>query len=223
MNNLRKTIEDRGESGDTFYGIKDYAEEFKPKIVILENVVSVPWTQRQAKKAECGLDKHFEEIGYLSKHVILDSKDYYVPQTRQRGYLVAIHRESFNGSDDELNKLFSEWVNLVTKSLKRPASVPAQSLLLKSDDPKLKYSLIEETEIKKKPTEWEKCKRGYELYQGYLNLGPEHPITHWAPGGFKRLPDFYKPFKGATDRVLDTIDIAHKRSLARGFDDTQHE
>lgn len=220
MNNLPKQIEDRGESGDTFYAIKDYAREYTPKIVILENVISIPWTAKKSRKTnERGIDSHFEDIGYCSRHIVLDTKSYYVPQTRQRGYLIAIHRESFDGTDEEIQKTLNKWAEQV-KKLKRPASVPAEYLLLKSDDPKLKFSQIEDPDQKKKPTEWGKCNRGHEQYRLKLKLGPEHPITKWAAGGYKQLLDYFKPFKGATERVLDTVDISHLRCIRRGFDDT---
>ena len=224
LNNLPKVIEDRGESGDTFYAIKDYCREYTPKMVILENVISVPWTAEKAKKSkkgtERGLDSHFEDIGYTSRHVILDTKNYYVPQTRQRGYLIAIHRESFAGTDVELDRKLKSWAHLlkVKGNMRREASVPAEWLLLKSDDPKLKFTHVEDPDQKKKATEWERCKRGHERYRLNLKLGPEHPVTNWAAGGFKQLPDYYKPFKGATERVLDTVDTAHLRSTVRGFD-----
>lgn len=224
MNNSPKGIEDRGESGDTFYGIKDYVQQYKPKMVILENVSSVPWTTAKAKKsknsAERGLDEHFAEIGYATRHVILDTKNYYVPQTRQRGYLLAIHRDSFSGTDAQLDSKFNRWEKELKVDLKREASVPAEYIFLHSDDPKLKFAVqIEDPEMRKKPTEWERCHRGHEIYRGKLKIGNEHFITHWAPGGFKQLPDFYKPFRGATERVLDTVDIAHARGILRGYDD----
>ena len=218
LNNARKGIEDHGESGDTFYAIKDYTQEYKPKIVILENVVSVPWTDAKAKNKERGLDVHFEEIGYMSRHLMLDSKQFYVPQTRQRGYLIAIHKDSFPGTDLDLSKQLDNWADIVNK-LKRPASVPAESLLLKSDDPKLKFGQIDDFDKRKAVILWERCQSGHEIYRDIHKLGYDRPITKWAAGGFKKLPDYYKSFRGATERVCDTIDVSHLRSIHRGFDD----
>jgi site-specific DNA-cytosine methylase len=181
--------------------------------------VKVPWTQKKAtKKDDRGLDLHFEDIGYASRHLILDTKDFYVPQTRQRGYLIAIHKLSFDGTEEELNEQLDLWEKDMQK-LKRPASVPAESLLLKSDDPKLKFSQIEDFEQKKKATQWDKCKIGHQKYRSNINIGLDHPITNWSAGGSKQLPDYYKQFKGFTERVLDTVDIAHLRCIRRGFDD----
>lgn len=218
LNNARKGLEDRGESGDTFYAIKDYAQENKPKIIILENVVSVPWIDKKAKSKERGLDVHFEEIGYSSRHLILDTKEFYVPQTRRRGYLIAIHRASFTGTAAELMKQLDNWAVLV-KKLKRHASVPAERLLLKSDDPKVKFGQVDDFDQKKTVIGWDRCARGHEQYREAHKLGQDHPVTNWAAGGFKKLPDHYKLVRGATERVCDTIDISHLRCIRRGFDD----
>lgn len=222
LNNKPMTLAERGESGQTFYAILAYALEYKPKIIILENVVRVPWNDKIAKKrlGERGLDQHFGLIGYTSRHLILDAKEFYVPQTRQRGYLIAIHRESFKGSDEEIEGLLDQWEKDVTK-LQRPASVPAEALLLKSDDPNLKFVQRENVEKGegKKELFWNRCKMGHQLYRSALKLGVEHPITKWGPSGSKQLFDYYRTFKGFTERVLDTLDISHLRCIKRGFDD----
>lgn len=255
-------MDDRGESGDTFYAIKAYVEEFKPKIVILENVMGIPWDKAKAKalnkkrregkkngaenegealngedeapeneegapegeggaskssKMSRGLDEHFEDVGYASHHIVVDTKDYYVPHTRMRVYLVAIHKDSLADPDD-LETLFKTWEKVV-KAMERPASVPAEMFLLKSDDPKLKHCQFDESD-RSKPTKWDKCKAGHYDYRDALGLGLKRPVTNWVPGGGRLLPDHHKlTFKGLTERVLDSIDIAHLRNIKRGFDD----
>jgi site-specific DNA-cytosine methylase len=185
LNNSRKGLEDRGESGDTFYAIKAYAAEYKPKIIILENVVSVPWTDAKAKNKERGLDVHFKEIGYACHHLILDTKHFYIPQTRQRGYLVAIHVESLDRTTAKFNtpirSQLNKWAELVGE-FKRPASVPAERFLLKSDDPKLKFSQIEDLDMNKTVISWDKCSVGHEIYRSANKLGHERPITNWYRG-----------------------------------------
>lgn len=75
-NKHRKGIDDGGESGDTFNAVVTYCEPSQPSIVIIENVVSAPWST---------LVSRFEAIGYSATCVLVDTKDYYLPQTRQRG------------------------------------------------------------------------------------------------------------------------------------------
>ncbi|KAK4229415.1 DNA repair protein RAD5 [Podospora fimiseda] len=75
-----------GESTRTFFATINLINEKRPKIVILENVYGAPWDMYQ--------HQIFPLIGYYAKFMRLDSKDYYLPQTRQRGYLVAIDCET---------------------------------------------------------------------------------------------------------------------------------
>ena len=61
-------------------------------MVLIENVFGAPWD----KKVEL-----FERIGYSAVYVKLDTKDYYIPHTRQRGYLFAIRRQSTSSTNSE--------------------------------------------------------------------------------------------------------------------------
>lgn len=67
------------ETGRTFFGMFRWVEKARPKIVILENVLSATWG---------GMIENFESIDYVATHVRLDTKKYYVPHTRTRGCTV---------------------------------------------------------------------------------------------------------------------------------------
>ncbi|KAH8923781.1 hypothetical protein BT69DRAFT_1281148 [Atractiella rhizophila] len=84
LNNKKKGIKDGGESGNTFGGMLAWVDKNKPPIVILENVCSAPW---HAVVAE------FDNIGYVAEPIRLDTKQYYIPHTRTRGYLMATLRD----------------------------------------------------------------------------------------------------------------------------------
>jgi hypothetical protein len=43
LNNMKKGLNDGGESGRTFFGMLNWVEKHQPSIVILENVKSAPW------------------------------------------------------------------------------------------------------------------------------------------------------------------------------------
>ena len=74
-----------GESGQTFRGMMDWIKLNKPPIVILENVSGAPWE----KKVEI-----FEkELGYYATWSRVDTKNFYIPQTRMRGYLFAVRKD----------------------------------------------------------------------------------------------------------------------------------
>lgn len=97
LNVKKKTVKDGGESGDTFLGIMGYARKFKPKVILLENV-------QGNKKQWNDLKDYMYKSGYANCKVDVDSKDYYVPQTRNRGYMVAILDAKINMDDEALNE-----------------------------------------------------------------------------------------------------------------------
>lgn len=103
----------------------DWIEKAQPPIVIIENVFTAPWDQKV---------KIFEELGYAATFLRLDTKDYYIPHTRQRGYLFAVRRvSSKKTTDDEIVKRWQETV----KELKRPASARLDEYMLPNDDPRV--------------------------------------------------------------------------------------
>lgn len=231
LNNERKNLEQRGESGDTFFSMREYAKEYRPKVIILENVMTAPWADpwlnpeagKRSKgplaplmpSSERGLDYHMGEVGYACRHLLLDTKSYYIPHTRKRGYMVCVDRSSLtDGMDVEL--MLNQWANLV-KKLRRPASVPVEAMLLKADDPKLFDS--QEPEKDQAGVPWKRCEIGHRAYRRDLKLGDGRPLTEWSNDSSFRLPDFVGKMSGLTPRVLDTLDIAHLRNVRRGFDD----
>jgi site-specific DNA-cytosine methylase len=44
LNNSRKSLQQRGESGPTFFSIYEYINKAKPKMVLFENFKKIPWT-----------------------------------------------------------------------------------------------------------------------------------------------------------------------------------
>lgn len=45
MNNKQKGIEEKGESGQTFWGMLAWVRRHRPSIVVQENVCGAPWEQ----------------------------------------------------------------------------------------------------------------------------------------------------------------------------------
>lgn len=81
MNLYRKTLDEMGESGHTFYGVLRYTQRCRPPLMILENVCGAPWGH---------IKDAFKEIDYHAYHIKVDTKNYYLPQTRERGYMLCI-------------------------------------------------------------------------------------------------------------------------------------
>ena len=225
LNNVPKGLEEKGESGDTFYAIKAYLEMYHVKIVILENVMNAPWTDEKAAKWKGKTDQksiryHLDCAGYASIYLQMDTKSYYIPHTRNRGYMIGIRRDCLphDANWDSLEKKCRDMI----KALQHTATVPLEALLFASDDPRLEV-LNQERKTDNKPTPWNRCKIGHLDYTRTHELGDQHPATNWKPDGSKELPNFYHPMPGLTERVADSIDIAHKRNLVRGFDDRYYK
>lgn len=246
LNGNRQDLDALGESGRTLFATVHYMKEYKPKMVIFENVVNAPWVEKDGKK---GFDHYVNEAGYTSRHMKLDAKNFYVAQTRQRGYMICIRKHDAylalcdqrkdltqltdEEVEEELDDFFApgtggfdhlldQWEKAV-RYLERNASVGADALLLDADDPRLVGLQEGENEEKsKKPTPWEKCADGHLKYRSEQGLGNKHPLTNWSDNT-SSLPDYFKrPAKGFTQRVVDTLDIVHARNITRGIDDRYH-
>lgn len=240
LNGNKLKLDDFGESGATFFAALQYMKIARPKIVIFENVLSAPWTTKKDRKGNetIGMDVHVNKIAYASQNVILDTKDFYLPHTRCRGYMICIDMENAYatlcpepnpdptdeeirtfGTSQSMTDMFTDWVVLV-KKLGCKASVPVDSMLLSADDAHVVG--MRDSEREEKPrgtTPWEKCRVGHKNYRSEKRLGTQHVITDWVDGSY-RLPDHFKQgIRGLTQRVCDTIDIAHLRNVSRDFDD----
>ena len=105
----------------------NWIKKASPLIVIIENVFGAPWD----KKVEL-----FAKLGYSADYLKLDTKDFYIPHTRQRGYLFAIKKQS-TVSNKKLDTRPHDWKTLVGQ-LKRPASSSVDAFVLRDDDPWVK-------------------------------------------------------------------------------------
>lgn len=119
LNNEKKGLDDKGESGQTFRGMMTWIEKNQPPVVILENVCNAPWQQ---------IAERFMEKGYKAHFMRVDTKRYYIPHTRTRVYLFAAKTNQVN--------ICQEWKDKV-KELERPASATLEAFLFDSDDPRV--------------------------------------------------------------------------------------
>lgn len=119
-----------GESTRTFFAALTLINERRPRIVILENVDGAPWKMYT--------EMIFPLVGYYATFMRLDSKDYYLPQTRRRGYLIAI-RVDDPDSDESIPESMAKviaatWAQKM-KDCERPATTPVTDFLKAPDDP----------------------------------------------------------------------------------------
>ena len=212
LNSYRLTFETPGESRDTFRGVFTYAAKHRPRLIVLENVKSAPWGN---------IKDALEEINYCVGILKLDTKQYYLPHTRQRGYLVAFDRRDAR----KASQMGSRWEKLM-KSLQRPASSSIEAFMLDEDDPRMQRAREEyvrgmgDEGPPAREVDWVKCQGRHQDYRRDLGLGFRRPMTGWEDNGTCKLPDYAWHGWGSrqVERVWDTLDIALLRNAKRGFD-----
>ncbi|GAA5877400.1 hypothetical protein JCM1840_006088 [Sporobolomyces johnsonii] len=228
LNTKQKGINDNGESGRTFNGMLNWVQKHQPGIVILENVLKAPWND---------VVKRFEKIDYDARHVGLDTKKYYIPHTRTRGYLIAVPRKRTEFFAKKSTKpqssadMVDTWVERV-KSAARSASSPSEAFLLHSDDPRIHRARQELSATKQKTkadgkqraaVDWYKCEQRHSVARQMEKLGQRRPLTDWQDGGGKpKMPDgaWQDWAETQTERVLDLMDISYLRQAKLGTDIT---
>ncbi|KAL1633340.1 hypothetical protein SLS56_002976 [Neofusicoccum ribis] len=206
LNNKGKTIDQKGESRDTLEAILAYAKQWKPKIIVLENVYGAPWD-------DCV--KRADAAGYAADYVRVDTKDYYLPQTRTRGYMVCIHRQQFPGN---VASAVKTWKELMFE-FKRRASAPASAFLLPADDYRVHHFNSQLTtqyrqENKDRAVNWDACRHRHQKVRSKDGLGNQRPITQWIDNGscvpFENSHKMW--FSKQVERVWDSIEIRFLRA-----------
>ena len=70
-----------------FRDFMDYVREFKPKVVVMENVAEIYNAYKGAVRAE--IEKKLASLGYTTKTKVLYAPDYGIPQRRRRCFFFA--------------------------------------------------------------------------------------------------------------------------------------
>lgn len=149
----------------------NWVKKHRPPIVILENVCSAPWPAVVEK---------FEDVKYSAKSIRLDTKAYYVPHTRTRGYMMAVNAQS--------SSIPNKWVDRMA-AMKRDASCTLDAFLLPSDDPRIhqaREKLVQESynaqDRKSGRTDWGRCESRHQRTRLEEALGAKRPLTNWDEG-----------------------------------------
>jgi site-specific DNA-cytosine methylase len=227
LNNNQLDINAGGESGRTFHGMLAWVIKHRPTIVLLENVCSAPWAD---------VVKAFQDENYSAIHQRFDTKNYYIPHTRLRGYMMAV--------DSKKGSMVDKWKAKVTQ-LARPASSTLDAFLLESDDPRIyqaRQKLVHEfaNHERKAGYDWGRCELRHQKARIEEELGSKRPLTGWEEGalvlhlfrpnlvnqscifvgGTSRLPSYAWNDWGVTqvDRVWDLMDITTLRAACLGKD-----
>jgi site-specific DNA-cytosine methylase len=203
LSTKKKTLNDGGESGDTWKALYTFVKKFRPSVVLIENVKSTIATWNEVK----GL---WDEIEYECAWHYCDTKDYGLPQTRQRMYMVAINRGLYGKGVEQAAKKWQETM----KGLARQCSSPFDVWLHKDLSAQHDYTnLMSESD-------WVLCKIRYELMRYHMKLGLKHPISQCNVNGSICPPDFANRnfYFSQSSRVYDCFDVAHLVAALEGYD-----
>ncbi|KAF8845040.1 hypothetical protein BDN67DRAFT_893327 [Paxillus ammoniavirescens] len=210
LNNEKKGIDGGGESGRTFHGMMSWVTNHRPPLVILENVCSAPWDR---------VKDYFKRQNYSAEFIRVDTKQYYIPHTRMRVYLLAVDKQSSN--------MPAEWKDWVANKLKRPASSTLDAFLLPSDDMRIhqaREKLVQDSggvsDSRAGRIDWTRCESRHARARLEEALGPKRPLTNWEERGACRMPDFAWQDWGLrqVERVWDLMDISLLRYAKIGVD-----
>jgi site-specific DNA-cytosine methylase len=210
LNNWRKEFGERGESDDTLRALVAYCELHRPRIVILENISNAPWPH---------IGFAFEKVGYHFRNVKVDTKDFYLPQTRERGYAICIEMTLA----EDGRQMLDEWAAIFL-SFQRRASSPFTDFIDPDDEviERRKLERLAVPEPRSSPN-WSLYKIRHADVRRGTTFGNGRPITHWEEGG-KCSPATWmdRPwFFSQVERVWDTIDVNHLRTLmTSGYDNS---
>ena len=213
LNAHKKSLEDNGQSGQTARGVLRYAVASRVPLVILENVLNAPWDK---------IGEMWTDAGYATKKIKLDTKEFYIPHTRLRGYMLCVLRSKISRKD-ELNTILKEWKETI-KRLKRPASTPFHAFLLDTDDPRLHKAQAEykskSKDKGKREFAWVRYEARHSKYRQLNGFGHGRPITEWRSNGSSSMIEFGNRLwmENEVERVKDTLDISALRCAARGYD-----
>jgi site-specific DNA-cytosine methylase len=205
-----------GESLGTLFAILDYAEKYRPCLVILENICAAPWNK---------VEKAWNEIGYTAKFARLDTKSYYLPHTRQRGYMLCI--DSNYKTDDKVAEAAGEEWKKKLRDFERRASSSVEAFLMDAEDPRLHAAMNEIVNLRAEKERqssreviWSLCKERYAKFRQDNRLGFLKPATDWVPNGYSTMPDYanIRYMRNQVDRVKDTFDIIFLLAARDGWD-----
>lgn len=221
---------EHGESVQTLLGVANYAAQYRPVVVLLENVALADWAEQHI---------FWANLGYYFRALKIDSKNFYVPQTRERGYSFAVDKlrvakifANRNVNVDELGadqalsekvdrlctEFYDQW-HACMNALQRRASSPYTDFLLDPDDSRLQTAkaMTEDRKVNRMSTDWKQCRKRHTRVRAHDLLGTKRPFTNRENDGRSKLSDhaWQKWSTGCTTREQDVLDITMLRSVSQ--------
>merc|ERR1719491_731404 len=165
MNRNRKTLEEMGQSGQTLQGCLDYIAAYRPKAVIFENVRNICTKNQETDLRQVDLVMvALRRLGYNAGWKLVDTCNYYLPQSRSRVWmwghrdasrapssipnkapsvqrlteeLVAAEDKAAAVRESEANAKLNTVVTALLEKLQEPAAIHFDDVLLEDDDPRV--------------------------------------------------------------------------------------
>ena len=180
--------------------------------MILENVKNAPWDVKV---------QILHDMGYDAQYAYVDTKKYYIPHTRQRGYLWAVRRGSSSGV------MVEEFKSLL-KRLERPASAALDAFMLDNDDPRVLRGRARlgaagsSSKDQNNRVDWGRCEFLHHCARQQELLGDKRPLTGWSETSGTCVPGFgwNEWVDGQVHRIHDLMDINTLRCATDGVDTT---
>lgn len=191
-------------STTTFAAAMNYLRERQPKIAIFENVESAPWPSI--------LQYVLPLCGYSGTVQKLDTKNYYLPQTRSRAYLIA-YSHGFFGVDGA--KELCELLGTKVKKLEHRYSSSVTDFLLSVNSHEL-HRARNEMELasqmtRERDTDWSFSKSRHTAFRRIMGIPDERRWLRWSETGSSNAPaKMWKPWEAKQpNRVRDLLDIVY--------------
>jgi site-specific DNA-cytosine methylase len=200
LSKTRKAFGHAGKSYNTLTGLVGYANRRRPKIIILENVKTAPWWD---------IRDWLGSLGYEALAVWVDTKNFYLPQTRQRGYLVAFDTKKFTPDVFNVELALNNWAGFMQHFQQRATS-PFTDFLVPEDDPYLHQAKLAPLAAKVKgEMAWDACRHRHAKCRIDRQCGMLRPMTKWQTNGSCLFPDFGWNLwaKRQRERIWDTLEI----------------
>jgi len=98
-----------GQTGETFNGVIGYVRKYKPSLVICENVKGLTMRTTDAQGVMqppviFHVKASFNKVGYAFDHAVLDSRDFFLPQRRNRCWMWAFRGCENQAAAEEATK-----------------------------------------------------------------------------------------------------------------------
>ena len=211
LNVTPKDFQIDGESWATMKGITEYVKKHHPVMAIIENVKLAPWKDISA---------YWDSLHYISHVVKVDSKNFYFPQTRERGYMLAIDRELALARGFDYLKAFATFEKILT-DLAHRATSPYTAFAYFPDDPMFEVvtqDMMDPQSGRKGNSRWDACYVRHNKHRTEHELGFGRQLTLWENNGSSCPPDYFAMramMQRKPERILDTLDIFKARYLVQ--------